>query len=82
MKQVQRAHVAMGTWGFSHRIIHTLLSVRIWTISLQWPCASPRGSEGLITYSTVRGQGAEKYRTSERPLWTVAGGLQRTEWRE
>lgn len=83
MKQVQRDHVAMRTRGISHRIKYALgLSVRIWTISLQWPCASLRGNEGLITYSTVRGHGAEKYRTSERPLWTVAGGLQRTERRE
>ncbi len=75
MKQVQRDRMAMRTGGFSHRIIYTLwLSVRIWTISLQWPCGSLRGNEGLITYSTVRGQGAEKYRTSGRPLWTVEGG--------
>ncbi len=78
MKQVQWNHVAMRTGGFSHRIIYALwLSVRIWTISLQWPCASLRGNEGLITYSTVRGQGAEKYRTSGRPLWMVEGGCNR-----
>ncbi len=78
MKQVQWNHAAMRTGGFSHRIIYALwLSVRIWTISLQWPCASLRGNEGLITYSTVRGQGAEKYRTSGRPLWTVEGGCNR-----
>lgn len=89
MKQVQRDHAAMGMGGFSQRTIglgeraHTpRLSVRIWTMSLQWPCASPGGIEGLIKYSTVQGQGAEKYSASGKPLGRVTPGLQWTELRE
>lgn len=35
------------------------------------------GQRGFIIYSTVRGEGAEKYRTSGRPLWTEEGGCNR-----
>lgn len=78
MKQVQRNHAAMRTGGFSHRMIYDPLTVceDLDNISAVALCQS-EGQRGFIIYSTVRGEGAEKYRTSGRPLWTEEGGCNR-----